>query len=197
MVDEIFCPNAFDEYLNNTTGASSSRSYGAKLTPVKQWERDCFGIYCSCCGFYAYRDQFGQPWKSNFCPNCGENLRGEENKMKSKKDYRRAIESVLWYNELWPIVQKWKYLPVDHGQIDPPFAYGCPAPEKNAQTYFQLQVIWMIAVELFGDCGVTLKSGWITDVDGFRRWITDLTYESALFASEREERKTNEVQSSH
>lgn len=85
MVDKIFSPNTFDEYLSNALEASFSRSYGAKLAPVKQWERDEFGIYCSCCGFYAYRDQFGQPWKSNFCPNCGANLREEEKKMTNEK----------------------------------------------------------------------------------------------------------------
>lgn len=133
--------------------------------------------------------------KTNFCPNCGADLRkkdGQKPMKPTKKDYSQAIESALWYAGLWPIVQKWKYRPVDQGQITAPPAYGCPNPEANPQTYYQLQLIWMIAVELFGDCGTSPRSGWITDIVGFRRWITDLTYESALYASEKEG-KTNEV----
>ena len=99
MVDEIFSPNTFDEYLNNTTGASSSRSYGAKLAPVKQWERDCFGSYCSCCGFYAYRDRFGQPIESKFCPNCGEELRREEEVNKPSVDIVTCRECEFYHRE--------------------------------------------------------------------------------------------------
>lgn len=36
-----------------------------------KWGRDEFGSKCSCCGLYAYRDKFGEPWESDFCPNCG------------------------------------------------------------------------------------------------------------------------------
>lgn len=131
------------------------------------------------------------------CPQC----QAEEWAIKAlktmdpRKDYRQAIESVLWYNELWPIVQKWKDLPVVHGHITAPPVYGCPNPEEKTwtYTYFQLQIIWMIAVELFGDCGTSPRSGCITDVDGFRKWITDLTHESALYASERENKEKNRM----
>ena len=36
-----------------------------------KWVRDEFGSKCSSCGLYAYRDKFGSPWESNYCPNCG------------------------------------------------------------------------------------------------------------------------------
>lgn len=39
-----------------------------------KWVRDEFGSKCSCCGLYAYRDEWGDPWESNFCPNCGAEL---------------------------------------------------------------------------------------------------------------------------
>ena len=93
MVDEIFCPNTFDEYLSNTTGTSSSQiCTGIEFEPVprfKRWEDACrpkkgewvhdqFGSYCSRCGLYAYMDKFGNPWESDFCPNCGMDLRKEE-----------------------------------------------------------------------------------------------------------------------
>jgi hypothetical protein len=33
----------------------------------------------------------------------------------------------------------------------------------------------MIAVELFGDCGTSPRYGWIVDVDGFKKWVLDIT----------------------
>ena len=39
-----------------------------------KWVRDEFGSKCPCCGLYAYRDEWGDPWESNFCPNCGAEL---------------------------------------------------------------------------------------------------------------------------
>lgn len=42
------------------------------------WVRDEFGSKCSCCGLYAYMDEFRDPWESNFCPNCGADMRGEK-----------------------------------------------------------------------------------------------------------------------
>lgn len=38
--------------------------------PVK-WLRDDFGSRCGACGRYAYRDKYGKPWESDYCPNCG------------------------------------------------------------------------------------------------------------------------------
>lgn len=41
--------------------------------PVRhgKWIRDEFGARCGACGLYAYRDKFGQPWESPYCPICG------------------------------------------------------------------------------------------------------------------------------
>jgi hypothetical protein len=44
--------------------------------PVK-WLRDEFGSRCGACGRYAYRDKFGKPWESDFCPNCGAKMEVE------------------------------------------------------------------------------------------------------------------------
>ena len=43
-----------------------------------KWVRDEFGSKCPCCELYAYRDEWGDPWESNFCPNCGAELEGGE-----------------------------------------------------------------------------------------------------------------------
>ena len=48
--------------------------------PVRygRWVRDEFGAKCCACGLYAYRDKFDQPWESPYCPNCGADMRGEQ-----------------------------------------------------------------------------------------------------------------------
>ena len=36
-----------------------------------------FWFNCSVCGQKPPNDQFGQEWHSNFCPNCGADMRGD------------------------------------------------------------------------------------------------------------------------
>lgn len=81
-----------------------------------------------------------------------------------------ALDSVTWYNGLAEDVYAWKSLPVVHGTI------LCPAgvfPDDCRSS--QLEVIWMICVELFGDYGISPRSGWIKDVKGFRDFIDRIT----------------------
>lgn len=44
-----------------------------------KWIKDEFGSRCERCGLYAYRDKFDRPWESDFCPNCGADMRNEDN----------------------------------------------------------------------------------------------------------------------
>ncbi len=48
--------------------------------PVRhgKWIRDEFGARCGACGLYAYRDKFGQPWESPYCPICGARMDNRE-----------------------------------------------------------------------------------------------------------------------
>ena len=64
-----------DVKLTDLPSAQSERKEGKWKG---KWVRDEFGSYCSYCGFYAYRDKFERPWESNFCPNCGTDLREEK-----------------------------------------------------------------------------------------------------------------------
>lgn len=57
-------------------------SVGALPVRHGKWIRDEFGARCGACGLYAYRDKFGQPWESPYCPICGADMRGEENDRK-------------------------------------------------------------------------------------------------------------------
>lgn len=49
------------------------------VEPVRhgKWIRDEFGTMCCACGLYAYRDKFGKPWESPYCPNCGAKMDAE------------------------------------------------------------------------------------------------------------------------
>ena len=88
-----------------------------------------------------------------------------------------ALDSVTWYNGLAETVLTWLDLKPSElsGHIVPDAYYGTSAYDKHLYLYLQLQVLWMIAVELFGDCGASPRSGWITDIDGFRKWVLDIT----------------------
>lgn len=69
-----------------------------------------------------------------------------------------ALDSVTSYNGLAEEVESWKHLePNDYGSITAPDNVVIP---KTAEDY-QLQVIWMILVELWGDCGTSPRSGWL------------------------------------
>lgn len=85
-----------------------------------------------------------------------------------------ALDSVTWYNGLAEYVMKWKTdCPRVNGTIVADETYCCG--EMDSFIYDQLQVIWMICVELFGDCGTSPRSGWIEDVDGFYEFIDKIT----------------------
>ena len=84
-----------------------------------------------------------------------------------------ALDSVTWYNGLAPYVFNWMFVKPTKstGYIFTPNGYLSDGGEEECQ----LQVLWMIAVELFGDCGTSPRSGWIEDVDGFREWCLRIT----------------------
>lgn len=95
--------------------------------------------------------------------------------MMTVPDYTRALDGVTWYNGLADVVLSWADLQPKNGTLlSPPKEYGADpwSPEEDKS---QLQVIWMIAVELFGDCGTSPRFGWIEDLDGFRKWVLEIT----------------------
>ena len=73
-----------DTRNTNRFWITDKRGYRAEYVKVKhsKWIRDEFGARCGVCGLYAYRDKFDQPWESPYCPNCGADMRGEENDRK-------------------------------------------------------------------------------------------------------------------
>lgn len=89
-----------------------------------------------------------------------------------------ALDSVTWYNDLAETVLTWLNLEPQEtsGYILPETYYGISADDKRLYVYLQLQVLWIIAVELFGDYGTSPRNGWITDIDGFKKWVLDITH---------------------
>ncbi len=87
---------------------------------------------------------------------------------------RRALDSITWYNGLAPVVFSWIELKNNGYAISCPNNYGAPE-DCSESDVAQLQLLWMCAVEMFGDCGTSPRFGWITDLAGFRKWILDIT----------------------
>ena len=92
--------------------------------------------------------------------------------MTDKEKYEDAIDSVTWYNGLAEIVRSWKTTCNENsGFLTPPDRYGA----DNSHDEAQLQVIWMMCVVLFGDYGTSPRYGWISDIDGFKKFIDRIT----------------------
>ena len=81
-----------------------------------------------------------------------------------------ALDSVVWYNGHGDFVIKWLELePDEYGTITFDQAYG--KYDASLSIYYPLQMLWMIAVSLFGDYGTSPRSGWIEDIEGFRQFV--------------------------
>lgn len=82
-------------------------------------------------------------------------------------DFINALDAVTCYNGLAESILKWK---------DAPIKGEAPYQSIAIQTSDeQEEIIYMIAVELFGDYGTSPRSGWIEDIDGFYDFIDRIT----------------------
>ena len=99
----------------------------------------------------------------------------------SKPDAERlimALNSVTWYNGLAEIIVHWK----DEDYFEKHGDYSMSWNWETFESYDewvqnQLQVIWIICVELFGDYGTSPRTGWIEleNKDDFYQFIDDIT----------------------
>lgn len=46
---------------------------------IRKHDDVCYWSECSICGEYPPKNRYGQEWLSDFCPNCGADMRGEDN----------------------------------------------------------------------------------------------------------------------
>ena len=90
-----------------------------------------------------------------------------------------ALDSVTWYNGLAEHVLRWKQeaLPISglegrHFRVGST-TYGVEEPDDRE--LYQLQVLWMIAVDKFGDCGTSPRTGWIENIPLFVLWCDEIT----------------------
>ena len=86
-----------------------------------------------------------------------------------------GLDSVTFYNGLAEEVARWKDLePNDYNSISAPDNIVIPKTEDD----YQLQVIWIILVELFGDCGTSPRSGWLytANREEINKFIDRITY---------------------
>lgn len=85
-----------------------------------------------------------------------------------------ALDSVTWYNGLAEHIRKWKDYDKHDSHYFTPYAMYLRG-EIDKADYNQIQVIWMICVNLFGDYGTSPRSGWINDLDDFYDFIDKIT----------------------
>ena len=94
-----------------------------------------------------------------------------------KDYYLIALDSVTWYNGLAETIFKWYFLTSDDD-------YSILCPNKYGDDRLgnwdveQLQVFWMIAVEMFGEYGMSPRYGWIMleKEAEFKKWVLDITW---------------------
>ena len=79
---------------------------------------------------------------------------------------------IVWYNGLDDIVIKWK--DYKKGDDAPYYAYEPGLSDLTSSVYRQLEMVWMYLVLCFGDYGTSPRSGWIEDLEGYKKWFEEL-----------------------
>lgn len=101
------------------------------------------------------------------CYEYGDGVKEGEKKILS------AIDAVVWYNGLGEFVLPWKDKQTYKctGHIVPDYRDR----GYDVETVANLEFIWIIAVKLYGDYGTSPRSGWIENIEGFKRFIDAIT----------------------
>ena len=89
-----------------------------------------------------------------------------------------SLDSVTWYNGLAEYILEWKkgkHLEILHGTS---IHWSYDDQQKlDSASFNQLQVIWMICVNLFGEYGTSPRSGWIEieNIEAFHDFLDRIT----------------------
>lgn len=89
-----------------------------------------------------------------------------------------AIDSVTWYNGLAPIIVNWKKDDYFDKYENYSMSWNWDTfNHYDEETRSQLEVIWIICVNLFGEYGTSPRSGWILmeNKEQFYKFIDDIT----------------------
>jgi hypothetical protein len=104
----------------------------------------------------------------------GGNMRGSE---LHKEDLIDALDSVTWYNvSLAEEIVHWKdpgyFMEGESGTLS---WYWDKFINFSLEKRYQIEVIWMICVNLFGDYGTSPRSGWIENKEAFFEFVDEIT----------------------
>lgn len=93
---------------------------------------------------------------------------------------REALDSVVWYNGYWEIVNEW----IDElGKLP----NGKTTYRPNVFVSGGLEVLWMICVLLFGNYGTSPRSGWVEKTEQCREFLIWLTKNTKEYENRYEE----------
>ena len=85
------------------------------------------------------------------------------------------VTAIVYYNSLEDALTNWVKRPIVYGCITHPTFYGLSRGEDEYdKKQAQLQILWAIAVFMFGDFSIEPSHGRITNVDGFKAWCEDI-----------------------
>ena len=72
---KYFAPEHYSDLINNLI----MKQPAADVAPVRhgRWVNESFYTHCSVCGNMAIYDKYGQDVESDYCPNCGAKMDGE------------------------------------------------------------------------------------------------------------------------
>lgn len=124
-------------------------------------------------------DKVDKRWEIllQFCENREEALKSAINNRLGGD--QSALDSVTWYNSLAEYVLRWKQDALAISESEYKFfsvdstTYG--AEEPDDRVFYQLQVLWMIAVDKFGNYGTSPRVGWIENISLFVLWCDEIT----------------------
>ncbi len=86
-----------------------------------------------------------------------------------------VLDVAVWHSDLSEYVQRWKR--TSHALDDKDCLYAKDAfRDVDKEHHPQLEMLWMIAVEKFGDFSGSPKFGWIDDLDKFELWCDEITH---------------------
>ena len=92
-----------------------------------------------------------------------------------KEDLIDALDTVTWYNGLAEEIVHWKdpgYFVESTNSLGWNWHRFIDFPLEMRQ---QIEIIWMICVNLFGNYGTSPRSGWIENIEAFYEFVDEIT----------------------
>lgn len=86
-------------------------------------------------------------------------------------DYLRAIDFAYDVKSFYTYIKEYNTVSPEEKSIP---CLGSFADDIKEQ-------FWCILVDLFGDCGVSLQTGWIEDIDGALKFLDELYKELTMY----------------